>query len=710
MNAASPAGLRRPDGPAKLTGTARYAADTPADGAAYAVLVGATVPTGRLTALHTEAARGAPGVSAVLTAEDLPEMPLGPLVQPLPMRRSRNGAIDYEGQPIAIVLADGWERARYAAGLVRAEYADVRRPVVFDEAPDAVEREPLLSPPDEAKGDVAAGLAAAHTVVSATYTTADRHHSPMEPSATYARWDGDRLTVHDSVQSIGLTQLTLSTAFGVPFESVRVICPFIGGGFGCKGYVWPHQLLTAAAAKVTGRPVKLALTRTQMFTSCGHQPTTRQSVTLGADARGRLTALRHTSANAASLHGDHAEGATEASTWMYASPAIEVRRRIRHTDRPEPTPMRAPHQGPGMFALESAMDELAYATGIDPVELRLRNEPETDPLTGRPFSSRELRACLLRAADRFGWGDRTPEPRSMRDGDELIGWGMAAATMDTFRFAATARVRVDADGHVRVECGTQEIGTGLPGVIATIASDVLGTDPDAVEVRFGDTGLPPAWMTAGSSATMGVGSAVHAAATELKEKLGALGASGMGFAGSLGAAGFLEAEAGWGPEEGSDLAGRSRTYSMHTYGAVFAEVRVDEELGLVRVARCTAGYAAGRIINPLTARSQMTGGLAWGIGQALLENSRFDGHFGRFVSKNLAGYTVPVNADIPELDVFFVDDHDPHASPLGAKGIGELGAVGAGAAIANAVFHATGKRLRDAPMGIAEVMAAGAAR
>ncbi|MFE7119677.1 xanthine dehydrogenase family protein molybdopterin-binding subunit [Streptomyces sp. NPDC057654] len=701
MNAPLPTGLRRPDGPAKLTGAARYSGDTPADGAAYAVLVGATVPTGRLTALHTEAARGAPGVSAVLTADDLPEMPLGPLVQPLPMRRSDEGAIRHEGQPIAIVLADSWERARYAAGLVRAEYADVRRAVVFDEAPDDVEREPLLSPPDETKGDVEAGLAAAHTVISGTYTTADRHHNPMEPSATYARWDGDRLTVHDSVQSIGLTQLALSTAFGIAFEQVRVHCPFIGGGFGCKGYIWPHQLLTAAAARVTGRPVKLYLTRAQMFTSCGHQPTTRQTVTLGADADGRLTALRHTSANAASRDGDHAEGATEASTWMYASPAIEVRRRIRHTDRPEPTPMRAPHQGPGMFALESAMDELAYATGVDPVELRLRNEPDTDPMTGLPFSSRELRACLLRASERFGWRARTPAPRSMRDGDELIGWGMAAATMDTFRFASTARVRIDADGNVVVECGTQEIGTGLPGVIATIVSDVLGTDPDAVEVRFGDTELPPAWMTAGSSATMGVGSAVHAAATELSEKLAGLGGR------PLDAVGSLEAEATWGPEEGSDLAGRSRTYSMHTYGAVFAEVRVDEELGLVRVARCTAGYAAGRIVNPLTARSQMTGGLAWGIGQALLEESRFDGRFGRFASKNLAGYAVPVNADIRELDVFFVDDHDPHASRLGAKGIGELGAVGVGAAIANAVFHATGVRLRDVPMGIAEVMRAG---
>ncbi|MEC4016911.1 xanthine dehydrogenase family protein molybdopterin-binding subunit [Streptomyces sp. H27-D2] len=705
-SAAIPAGLRRPDGPAKLTGAARYSGDTPADGAAYAVLVGATVARGRVAELDTAAARGAPGVTAVLTAADLPDLGAAPLAHSVvPMQRALDGAVRYEGQPIAIVLAKSWEQARYAAGLVRAGYADVRPAVTFEEAEDEQERGPVMSPADERKGDVAAGLAAAHTTVSAAYSTADRHHSPIEPSATHARWDGERLTVHDSVQSVSLTRQALAAAFGVPAEQVRVISPYVGGGFGCKGYIWPHQILAAAAALVTGRPVKLQLTRAQMFTACGHQPVTRQTVSLGADAEGRLTALRHTSANATSRDDDHAEYTTDASTWMYASPAIEVRRRVRHTDRPQPTPMRAPHVGLGMFALESAMDELAYAAGIDPVELRLRNEPETDPLTGRPFSSRKQRECLREGAERFGWAARTSEPRSMRAGDELIGWGMAAATMDTFRFPSTARVGIDAEGRVRVETGTQEIGTGLPGVIAGIAAEVLGADPRAVEVRIGDTLLPPAAMTAGSSATIGVGSAVHAAASALREKLDGpvAPATGPG-AREPGADGYLEAEATWAPEESADPGGRSTTYSMHTYGAVFVEVRVDEELGLVRMERCTGVYAAGRIVNPLTARSQMTGGIAWGLGQALLEESRFDARLGRFRSKNLAGYVVPVNADIRDLDVSFVDDHDPHASALGAKGIGELGAVGVSAAIVNAVFHATGVRVRNLPVGIADLL------
>jgi xanthine dehydrogenase YagR molybdenum-binding subunit len=354
-----------------------------------------------------------------------------------------------------------------------------------------------------------------------------------------------------------------------------------------------------------------------------------------------------------------------------------------------------------MFAVESAMDELAHQLGIDPVELRLRNEPDRDPVTGHPYSSRPLRQCLLEGASRFGWAGRNPEPRSMSRGHDLIGWGTAAATMDTFRFPSSARVRAHADGRVVVEVGTQEIGTGTPAVISLIVGEALGVDPGAVLVRHGDTGLPEAGMTAGSSATMGVGSAVHAAATELDGKLEALrdsSTAGSDPAALLAGAGLdaLEAEARWEPAE--------TPLSMHTYGALFVEVRVDRDLGLVRLNRVVGVYGAGRIINPLAARSQMIGGITWGLGQALLERSTFEPNLGRFLSKNLAGYIIPGNADIGKIDVQFVDDHDPHATPLGAKGIGELGAVGVSAAVANAVFHATGTRVRDLPIGIRHLL------
>ena len=680
------AGLRRPDGVPKLTGAAQYVGDVPADDALVATMVCATVPRAERATVDAAEALSAPGTVAVLTADDLPPLfyqgPVGQSVLPM-----TDHVVRYEGQPLALVLADTVERSRYAAELVRVAYEGVRPAVVFADAADTVESQARMGPTDHGKGDIEEGLAQARTVVSGTYTTADRHHNPIEPSVTLARWDGERLTVHDSVQSLSLTRATLATAFGLDPGQVRVVCPFIGGGFGCKGYIWPHQVLAAAAARVVGRAVRLPLTRAQMFTSCGHQPQTRQTVTLGADAEGALTALRHHSANATSRHHQHAEATTDACASLYAVPHIELRRRIRHTDRATPTPMRSPHEGPGLFALESAVDELAYAAGLDPLALRLRNLPERDALTGAPFSTHELRACLERGAERFGWERRAPRPRATREGDELVGLGMAALSLETHRSPSSARVRRSADGRVRVEAGTEEIGTGQPGMIATIAAEVLEVSPEDVEVVIGDSRLPVTSMTAGSSATMGVGSAVLLAARAVREKL-------------AGGAEEAEAEASWGPQEGSDGLGRKDTMSVHAFGAVFVEVRVDALLGRVRVARCTGAYAAGRIINPLAARSQLTGGISWGIGQALLEQSRFDAEFGRFASKNLAGYAVPVSADVPQLDVFFVDDHDTYASPLGAKGIGELAPLGVSAAVANAVFHATGVRVRDLPLGM----------
>ncbi|WP_020669356.1 xanthine dehydrogenase family protein molybdopterin-binding subunit [Amycolatopsis nigrescens] len=701
------AGLRRPDGPAKLTGAARYTADQPVPDALVAALVGATVPTGRLTGLDVERAAAAPGVVRVLGRADLPpltEVSAPPAGHVLPMR---DDLVHHEGQAVAIVLAQTAEQARYAAGLVEATYAEVTPPLLFGQAEDVVPvGGNVLGEPDERKGDPEDGLAVADVVVSETYGTADRHHSPIEPAATTAWWEGGELVVHASVQAAGLTQQALAVVFGLRPEQVRVHCRYIGGGFGSKGYLWPQVVLAAAAAKAVERPVKLVLTRAEMFTMAGHQPATRQVVTLGATADGDLTAIRHHSSNASARAVDYAEATTHTSTWLYRSPAIETAFRIQRVDRPGPTPMRAPHEGPGMFALESAMDELAYGLGMDPVELRLRNEPEVDPLTGRPFSSRKLVECLREGADRFGWADRPAATGALRDGDDLVGWGMAVASMDTFRSPSAVRLRVDADGHVVIESSVQEIGTGLPAMVRAAAAEVLGCAPDDVDLSHGDTGLPPHGGTIGSMSTMGLGSAVQAAAADVLAKLGAEPGGGRPLADLMAEAGLdeLTAEGRWAPEASALVGGRSAEYSMHTYGSIFVEVRVDAELGLVRMSRAVGTYGAGRILNPLAARSQMIGGITWGYGQAVLEESVFEPDLGRFLSKNLAGYVVPVNADIGEIDVSFVDDEDRLASAIGAKGIGELGAVGVSAAVANAVFHATGRRVRNLPIKIPDLL------
>lgn len=457
------------------------------------------------------------------------------------------------------------------------------------------------------------------------------------------------------------------------------------------------------AARFVGRPVKLVLTRAQAYTSHGYQPATRQAVTLGAADDGRLTAIRHTSANPTSTFGDHIEYVAMGTRVAYACPAIETRHRVVRVPTITPTPMRAPHEGPGMFALESAMDELAYELRIDPLELRVRNHAEHDPTSGKPFSSKKL--LDRQGAERFGWAGRPMALASMRDSRDLFGWGMASAVMTTFRNPASARVRLLADGGVLVEAGTQEIGTGVRTIVPQLAADLLGLPIDRVRLHLGDTTLPETGGTFGSSTTMGVGSAVADATARLRQKLEGMAGEaghplpaegpelGEAYAEILARHGLdeLEAEGSWAPSG-------EEKWSMQSFGAVFVEVRVDADLGLVRLGRCVGAYSAGRIVNPVTARSQAIGGMIWGVGQALLERSETDRALGRFVSKNLAGYLVPVNADVPTLEAIFVEEFDPHASAIGGRGIGELPAVGVSAAIANAVFHATGVRVRDLPI------------
>ncbi|MBO0803802.1 MAG: xanthine dehydrogenase family protein molybdopterin-binding subunit [Nocardiopsaceae bacterium] len=701
--AATTAARSRVDGPAKVTGTARYTADIHPDGLVYAALVPATVPSGRITAIDTEAARSASGVLAVITHENAPRVEtVEGLAQTwLPVQ---DDLIRHEGQPVAIVVAETTEQAQYAAELVRVTCERSPARLDFRAHRDEGHPVPTFTEPDSTVGDVDAALKDdAEVIVDQRYRTADRHHNPMEPSATIAEWrDGD-LLLYDATQHVWGPRAVAAAAFGLEPERVRVRCDFLGGGFGAKGYSWPHELLAPLAAKVVGRPVRLLLTRAQMYTSHGRQTGTEQRVTLGAKKDGTLVAIRHASATPTSVADDYIEVCAAGTRSAYACPAIETRSRAVPVNLPIPTPMRAPHEGPGMAALEIAMDELAVELDTDPLELRLRNYAEADPTKGVPFSSKRLRDCYLRGAERFGWAGRPAKPRQMRDGNDLVGWGMATAIMSTFRFPATARVSVDRDGNVLIEAGSQEIGGGTYTTMPQIAAGVLGIDPARVRLALGDTALPQTGGTFGSSTTLSVGSAVADAARKLEVKLRGLadGAdparAGLGRLLSHHCLDRLEAEGSWAP--GGNAVGEGPDLSIATFGAVFAEVRVDADLGLPRLSRLTGVYSAGRIINPKTARSQITGGMIWGLGQALLEESDVDVNLGRFVSKNLAGYLVPVNADVPHLDASFIEDEvDQRASPVGAKGIGELGAVGVAPAIANAVHHATGIRVRTLPI------------
>ena len=693
--------LPRPEGPAKVTGRTRYTADQAHAGMLHAVLVGATIPAGRVVSIDAQPALRAAGVVRVLTAADLPAMgkaPVPPLaVSAMPMQGDE---IRHEGQPIAIVLAETLEAAEHGAALVHAAYAPAAfLPVGGEAVPPDPARAMLFAEPELDKGDADAAIRDAPRRFEGEYTQPSRHHNAMEPYACLAAWDGDALTVHATVQHATSLQFVLAAVFGLPAESVRVICPHTGGGFGSKGYVWPYQILAAAAARVAGRAVKLVCRRSQMYDNVGYQPLIRQSVGIGTDADGMLLGLRHEAANVTSITDDFVEFATAASRSFYATPNLKLRQRVIRAHVNQPTPMRAPVEGPGIWALESAMDELAHALRLDPLDLRLRNIAEADPVSGKPWSSCKLREAYEEGAALYGWRARS---HGARDGHWRIGHGMASCSMGTFRFPAKARVRLLKDGSAVVETSTHDIGSGTFTIMPQIAADTLGLDPARVRLEAGDTRLPVAGPTYGSSSTMGTGSAVLAAALQVREKLARLtnlppGAEAMAQAGldEVVGDGSFDLPGGAQFEEG----GAGTAYAIRTFGAVFVEVGVDPELGLLRLRRATGSYSVGRIINPRTARSQMTGGIIWGWGMAAMEASVHEPALGRWLSKNLSGVAIPVNADIPaDIATHFVDEVDLHASPLGAKGIGEIGATGVAAAVANAVFDATGKRVRDLPI------------
>lgn len=701
--------VTRIEAPDKVTGAARYAADHRPDGVLHATLVGAPVAKGTVTSIDASAALAIDGVERVLTHRDMPRFgavePPAVLASP-PMQ---GPAIRYEGEPVAIVLATSLEAAEEARAVVRVS-CDAEPPVL----PGRGERQPV---PDGApqgapfsKGGVDAALERATVRLEETYVQPARHHNAMETSCVIASWEGDRLTLWDSVQASSNVTPAITAAFGIDAEDLEVHARHVGGGFGAKAFVWPHEVLAAAAARVVGRPVKLALRRADQYVATGYQAHMTQTVELGADADGRLSALRHRASHVVALAEPFVDNVTETKA-LYACPNIETSQEVEPITAGSPTAMRAPLEGCGLWALESAMNELAERTGLDPLELRRRNYADVDPVTERPWSSKKLDEAYAEGARRFGWHERHDRPR--RDGHWHLGYGMATSSMGVFRIAGSARVRLTADGAI-VESNFQDIGTGLQTVLAQIAADELGLGLDQVSVRWGDSQLPVTGPVFGSSATIHTGSATVLACRDLKAKLAersdardpleALAASGEHELVGVGA---------FGPPGGEpmDSNGGISPNAMRTFGAIFLEVGVDPELGLVRLRRATGAYSVGRIMNARTARAQMIGALTWGWGKATMEQSVLDPGTGRWLSKNLSGVHVPVNADIPSaIDIHFVDEFDPQAGEIGGKGIGELGATGVDAAVAAAVHDAVGVRIRELPITPARLLDALAAR
>ncbi|MCB2411082.1 xanthine dehydrogenase family protein molybdopterin-binding subunit [Hymenobacter lucidus] len=760
--------LSRVDGRAKVTGAAKYSAEfNHLPGLVHAVIKTSDVAKGRVTGFDSSAAQREPGVLAIFTHQNLPKPVLtgetkegkeaiGPSIQ-MTFMPLQSDQVFYAGQPVAIVVADTLEHAQHAAAKLRV--------TVTPEAPVASYQDAkaqLFNPggkPDadaegtKRRGKAAAAFAAAPAQVTATYTHATNHHNPMEPSATIAHWEAaDRLTVYDATQGVSWQQRALSGFLGLPMEQVRVITKYLGGGFGCKGPIWPHSVLTALTAKAVGRPVKLVLTRPQMFTSVGHREDQEQTLRLGATKEGKLLALLHEKTSTTSQWDDYAETNSKFMGMLYQCPNFEAITKLAKANVMTPTWMRAPGEAPGSFALESSLDDLAYQLGIDPIQIRLLNHADKDPSTGQPWSSKSLKQCYQRGAALFGWSKRNPKNGLTRDGKYLVGWGMATATYPVNNSQGNARVRLYADGHAVVQVAATDLGTGTYTVITQVAADCLGIAPDKVRFELGDSVLPTTNISGGSMGAGTFSSSVYTASQDLWQKLtkmavvdaksplfkakptevevvkgrlqlkanpgkgedfAALMKRGNltdleGFGQGHYGAGYESAQARPAANSKSDDAGKEdhSGHAMHSFGAHFCEVRVDPELGTVRVTKWVSVVAGGRILNPKTARSQVIGGATMGIGAALMEQAVRDPHLARYTNPNLADYHVPVNADIPDMTVEFIDEHDPYINALGVKGIGEIAIVGTAAAVGNAIFHATGRRLRDLPITPDKVLAA----
>jgi xanthine dehydrogenase YagR molybdenum-binding subunit len=722
-------GIDRTDGRLKVTGGATYAAEHKLPRLAHGLMVTSTIPNGRIAAFDLTEAQAMPGVIAIVTPANAPRLPKqAPPAQgeqPTPkLSLLQDDLVQYNSQPIAVVIAETFEQARAAAHRVGVRYARAPAALDFAKAKQQLRKAPTQPnrPADTSRGNVPGGLARAAVKIDQTYHTPLENHNPMEPHATIASWDGDKLTIYDSTQNVTGAKKTAAKTFGIPPENVHVVSPFVGGGFGSKGTTWSHVMLAVLAAKVAGRPVKLAVERTQMYGPVGARPMTEQHLQLGAARDGKLTAQVHHTICSTSFVDDFSEPCSTITRALYQSDSLQTTQRMATMNLGVQTYMRAPGESSGSFALESAMDELAYALKIDPVALRLQNYAEKDPEKDLPYSSKSLRECYRVGAERFGWDKRNPAPRSMRVKDTLVGWGMATATYPANRQKAKASAVIRADGTALVQSGTHELGTGAYTIMTQIAADALGLPVAQVTFQLGDSAMPEAPVSGGSQTTASVGPAVHAAATAARDKLIAIAVADRASPLAGSSASDIAAADGWlthraNParrerfsaivkRHGQDVhvdseaapGDEKKQYAMHAFGAVFVEVHVDADLGTIRVPRVVGVYGIGKLMNAKTGHSQLIGGVVWGLGMGLMEKTEIDGRTGRAVNANLADYHVPVNADIGTIDVSVVEEHDPYINALGAKGIGEIGIVGVAAALANAVYHATGKRIRELPI------------
>jgi len=722
--------LTRRDGPLKVTGAARYAADNHPDGMLFAVLAVSSIARGRVLGLDVAAAKAHPGVVEVMTSTNRPPLAGDPEAKDSPfmfrMEVLQNDLVRYPQQPIAVVIAKTLEAATEGAFLLTPRYEAQMPRVGLDGAevfvPDSVG---VGKPSAMQHGDVEAGLGAASCRMDATYDTPAQYHNAMEPHAIVASWNGDTLSLDTPSQGMAMAQARLATLFGIRPGDIHIRSPFLGGGFGSKGLVNGPQVLGILAARLVGRPVKLVLRREQMYGPVGHRAPTRQVIRMGTDAEGGFTAIANHVRTATSTYDDFIEPAGDVAHTLYATPALATSHEAVRLDTGTPMFMRAPGEASGSIALESAVDEMAEACGMDPLAFRLKNYAEVEPASGKPFSSKALRECYAQGAARFGWWERPVRPRQMRDADGLlVGWGMGTATFPALMFAGNARATLRADGTGLVETGAHDMGQGAWTALAQVAADGLGLPLDRLEFRSGTSDLPDAGIAGGSAHMATVSTAIHKAGGEVIARLAELamgdersplfGAGNMGviarggrlhrlddegrsetYAEILVRAGLSEIE---GNGTGTADPAAQNAFAMHAHGAVFVEVKVDPEFGQIRATRVVGAFAAGRVINPRMVRSQYYGGMIWGVSFALHEHAVTDRRSGRIMNANLAEYHVPVNADVPSLEAILVEEHDPHVNPLGIKGVGEISITGTAGAVANAVWHATGVRVRRFPI------------
>lgn len=720
--------VSRLDGPLKVSGSARFAAEFVMDGMTFAALVYSTIARGRITAIDTAEAERAPGVVLVMTHLNAPRMKAPPLFMTAAKAASgdslpvmQDERVDWNGQPIALVLAETQEQADHARSLVRATYDAEPAATVFDVAKRSTRTGSFQGEPlhDEV-GDAETALGASHVQVDATYSTPRHNHNAIELHAATLAWQGDELVMHDCVQGVSHCAWSMAQVFGLKEEQVQVTSPFVGGGFGGKT-LWQHQIIAAAGARLARRPVRIMLSREGVYRVVGGRAPTEQRVALGAQADGRLDAVIHQGVVAMTSHNALPEPFILPTRSAYASRAMALDVQVAEIDMTANTFMRAPGESVGTFALESAMDELAHKLRMDPIELRIRNEAQKDPISGLPFSSRNIVQAWRAGAERFGWARRKAIPRSRREGEWLVGMGCAMSTYPYYRMpGGAARITLTRDGHATIEMAGHEMGMGTSTAQTMVAAERLGLSMSQVTFRYGDSRFPGTVLAGGSQQTAAIGAAITAAAkalvTQLLElcpddsPLVGLGVDdvtcrdgGLGqakgeprferYADILSRAGRESIQV----EEAAPLPLEMQHWSMHSWGAMFCEVRVNAVTGEPRISRFLGSFDCGRILNAKTARSQFRGGIIMGLGLALMEEAQFDERNGRIMNPSLAEYHVPVHLDVPEIDVLWNDIPDPH-TPMGARGIGEIGITGTAAAVANAIFNATGKRVRDLPI------------